>query len=185
MKNQHASLVAVALIILQLVSENAIAAENGKPPGKAAPQSSAPAMLSVSQDGLAAASERIRQTGLQIKADIQEVREARLKRAALEAKQEAERKKEAERARQQATNDAAQFAIVKDKQHQALETAQAQARREAAEQEQKAELERQVALAAQRAKEEEAAKVLEAREKAAIALKKARESSAPRFAEGL
>ena len=76
---------------------------------------------SVSEDAMESAGERIRQTGAQLQADIKKAR-ARLE--AEQAKAEANRKREAERARQQAIQEA--------KQRQAQEAAQARARQEAA-----------------------------------------------------
>lgn len=160
------------------------------------------AQASMSDEELAKVSERIRQTGAQMRADIKEAR------ARLEA-QEAERKREEERTRQQAIKEA--------KQRQAQEAAQARARQEAAAREQAerlkqqqaektAEREKQLALLSQPTKEQKAAEALRkaresagvkafaeedqaakqqaAREKAAEALRKARESTGLRaFAE--
>ncbi len=120
----------------------------------------------VSQDALDAASERIRQTGAQLKADIEAMREARRKRAALEERQEAERKREAELARLQAQRDAEKLAAAKEaKQRQAMEAALAQARKEAEERAAKAERERLAAIEAQRALEEKLAKEVAAKQK--------------------
>jgi hypothetical protein len=152
MKTLTRSLVAiVALISLLPIAESTFASDDQKP--------SAITSKELSHDALNAASERIRQTGQQIREDIAEARKARQQRLALEAKQEAERKKEAERAREQAQKDAEKLAAAKEaKQRQALEASQAQARQEAAERAAKAEQERQAALAAQRALEEKIAK---------------------------
>jgi hypothetical protein len=159
MKLQRTShLATVALIAWLSLSGNSIAA--GNETGDAAANAS-------SQEALDAASERIRQTGAQIKADIAAMRETRRQRAALEAKQEAERRKEAERAREQAQKDAAQLAAAKEaKQRQSIEAALAQARKEAEERAAKAERERQAAIDANRALEEKLAKELAAKEKA-------------------
>lgn len=70
-------------------------------------------------DSLSAVGERIRQTGMQLQADIKKARE-RLE--AEEAREAIERKREAERERQQAIKEA--------KQRQAQEAAQARARQE-------------------------------------------------------
>lgn len=175
----HPPHTAVAALLGLLPISGYILAENAAPPAPVVTSNS------VSADDLAAASERIRQTSMQIRAGIQEAREARIRRAAQEARLEAERKK-AERARAQARDEVAQSAALKEeKQRHALEAAQAQARREAAEREQKTTREHQAALAAQRASEEAAARTLEARERAAIELKKARAASGPKFAEDL
>ena len=157
MKTLTRSLVAiVALISLLPIAESTFASDDRKP--------SAITSKELSHDALNAASERIRQTGQQIREDIAEARKARQQRLALEAKQEAERKKEAERAREQAQKDAEKLAAAKEaKQRQALEAAQAQARQEAAERAAKAEQERRAALAAQRALEEKIAKEQAAR----------------------
>lgn len=157
MKTLTRSLVAiVALISLLPIAESTFASDDQKP--------SAITSKELSHDALNAASERIRQTGQQIREDIAEARKARQQRLALEAKQEAERKKEAERAREQAQKDAEKLAAAKEaKQRQALEAAQAQARQEAAERAAKAEQERRAALAAQRALEEKIAKEQAAR----------------------
>jgi hypothetical protein len=178
MKTHQVSLAAAAMMALFAAGGIAHAADKAKNSDKVA------LAHPVSEDSLAAASERIHQTSLQIKADMEAAREARKKRAALEARLEAERKKEAELARQQAKKDAEELASTKEaKQRQALEVAQTKARREAAEREKKAERERQLALAEQRAEEEEAAKILEAKQRAALALKEALASSGPSFAE--
>jgi len=178
MKTHQVPLAAAAMMALFAVGGNANAADKTKASDKVA------LAQPVSEDSLAAASERIHQTSLQIREDMQAAREARKKRAALEARQEAERKKEAELARQQAEKDAEQLASTKEaKQRQALEVAQTKARREAAGREKKAERDRQLALAEQRAEEEEAAKILEAKQRAALALKEALASSGPSFAE--
>ena len=95
---------AAALMVLFAAGGNANAADKGKTSDKVA------LAQPVSEDSLAAASERIHQTSLQIKADMEAAREARKKRAALEARLEAERKKEAELARQQAKKDAEELA---------------------------------------------------------------------------
>ena len=157
MKALTRSLVAiVALISLLPIAESTFASDDQKP--------SAITSKELSHDALNAASERIRQTGQQIREDIAEARKARQQRLALEAKQEAERKKESERAREQAQKDAEKLAAAKEaKQRQALEAAQAQARQEAAERAAKAEQERRAALAAQRALEEKIAKEQAAR----------------------
>jgi hypothetical protein len=146
----------VALMTMLPVCESSFASEDQN---KNEQKPSANTSKELSHDALNAASERIRQTGQQIREDIAEARKARQQRLALEAIQEAERKKEAERVREQAQKDAAQLAAAKEaKQRQALEAAQAQARREAAERAAKAEQERQAELAAQRALEEKIAK---------------------------
>jgi len=158
MKTLTRSLVAiVALMSLLPIAESTFASDDDQKP-------SAITSKELSQDALDAASERIRQTGQQIREDIAEARRARQQRLALEAKQETERKKEAERAREQAQKDAEKLAAAKEaKQRQALEAAQAQARQEAAERAAKAEQERRAALAAQRALEEKIAKEQAAR----------------------
>jgi ATPase subunit of ABC transporter with duplicated ATPase domains len=158
MKFQRTShLAAAALIAWLSLSGNSIAAASET--GGAAANAS-------SQDALDAASERIRQTGAQIKADIAAMREARRQRAALEARQEAERRKEAERAREQSQKDAAQLAAAKEaKQRQSIEAQLAQARREAEERAAKAERERLAAIQAQRALEEKLAKEVAAKQK--------------------
>lgn len=169
MKIHHSSLIgAVVLMALLSVCENADAAENGPAPTKVAQKPAVAETELASPDAMSAAGERIRQTGAQIRADIQEMREVRRQRAALEAKQQAERKKEAERARQQAKKDAEQLAAAKEaKQRQALEAAQARARQEAADRAAKAERERKLALDAQRALEEKLAKEQAAKAQAA------------------
>jgi hypothetical protein len=154
----HASRVAVVTLI-SLLPVGAHSAETGRNHAK----SENPV---VSADDLAAASERIRQTGAQMQTDL---RVARARLEAKKAQQEAERKREAELARQRA---AEQAAIKEAKRQQALEDAQAQARKEAALKAAQAERERQIALAMKRVKDEQAA-----REKAAIALKEARKSA--------
>jgi hypothetical protein len=178
MRTHQVPLAAAALMALFATGGIAHAADKGKASDEVA------LAQPVSEDSLAAASERIHQTSLQIKADMEAAREARKKRAALEARQQVERKKEAELAREQAKKDAEELAAAKEaKQRQALEAVQAKARQDAAEREKKAERERQTALAEQRAEEEEAAKILEAKQRAALALKEAMASSGPRFAE--
>lgn len=111
----------------------------------------------MSDDGLKAAGERIRQTGQQMQKDIQEKLERlRKERAALVARQAAERKQEAERAAQQAEKDRAALAAAKEaRQREALLAAQEKARREAAER--AAELERAHQAEMKSKEEEEAA----------------------------
>ena len=72
-------------------------------------------------DSLSAAGERIRQTGVQLQADIKKARE---RLDAEEAREAIERKREAERERER------QQAIKAEKQRQAQESAQARARQE-------------------------------------------------------
>jgi hypothetical protein len=107
--------------------------------------------VAVDEMDLEAVGERIRQTGVQMQADL---RKARARLEAHKAQQAAERRREAELARQQAIKDEAE---------------RERKQREAAQK--KAEPARQAALAAQRAKEEKAAK-----ERAAKALKEALQS---------
>lgn len=119
---------------------------------------------------LEAVSERIRETGAQMRADLKKAR-ARLE--AQKARQESERKREAEQARQQAVKDAAAQAAIRDnKQRQVVETP---ARREAG---QRTQVSSQVTSPAQRAKDEK-----EARERAAKALMEARQSAGPKAME--
>lgn len=114
----------------------------------------------LSDKELKAAGERIRQTGQNIQADIQQAqRKARAERAVLEARQAAERKQEAERARQRAAQDAAELAAAKEvRQRQALVAAQAKARKDAEERAAKAESERLAAIKAQREREDKLAR---------------------------
>lgn len=155
MKTNCKSQAAVPLLAIALLAGgNAWAAENTE------------AHDPLSDNELKATSERIRQTGQKIQADIQQaLRKARAERAVLEAKQAAERKQEAARARQRAAQDAAELAAAKEaRQRQALEAAQAKARKEAEERAAKAESERLAAIKAQReledklAREQQAAK---------------------------
>lgn len=115
---------------------------------------------------LESASERIRQTGAEIRETL---KEARARHQAKKAAEEAERKREAERAR------AEQAAIREAQKRQAQEAAEAQARRETALKAEQAARERQAALDAQRQKEAQLA-----RERAARALADARASVGPR-----
>jgi NADH dehydrogenase [ubiquinone] 1 alpha subcomplex assembly factor 7 len=114
----------------------------------------------LSDKALKAAGERIRQTGQDLQADIQQaLRKARAERVALEARQAAERKKEEQRARQRAAQDAAELAAAKEaRQRQALAVAQAKARKEAEERAAKAESERLAAIKAQRELEDKLAR---------------------------
>jgi membrane protein involved in colicin uptake len=124
---------------------------------------------------LAAASERMRQTSMKIREDIEKMRESRNR---LEAAQEAERKQAAEQAQQKAIDDAAELSSAKgDKQRQSLEAAQTQSRKEAAAKAEQAERERQAALAAQKAKEEQVAQA-ERERQAALTAQRAKEEAA-------
>lgn len=127
---------------------------------------------SMSADDLASASERIRQTGAQLQADI---KQARARHEAQQAKQDAERKREAELARLQATQET--------NHRQAQEAAQARAHQEAAAKAERAEREkqklaekvereRQLALAAQ----DKIAQRQAAKQRAVEALREARAS---------
>jgi hypothetical protein len=148
MKPQLATrLAAVTLIIILPICEHSAEAKGGKATSETA---------SVSADDLNSVSERIRQTGAQLQADI---KKARARLDAQQAKEEAERKREAEQARQ--------LAIKEEKQKQAQEVAQVRAR-----QEELARIEK-----AERQKEEQAAERLAAKERAAAALSEARASA--------
>ena len=204
MNTPHASLFA-ALTLLALLSacdkspptaHSGAAARNGAEQPKVAaiePNPATPETPANDSNDLAAASERMRQTSMKIRADIEKMRESRSR---MEATQEAERRQEAEQASQKAINDAAELAPAKGgKQHQAKGTAaraeQAEREHQAAlaaqrakeEQTAQAERERQAALTAQRAKEEEAAKRLAAKARAAEALKAALQSAGPKAYE--
>jgi len=123
------------------------------------------AYASEADDSLAAAGERIRQTGVQLQADIKKARE-RLE--AQEAREAIERKREAERERQQA--------IMEEKQRHAQEVAQARARREeAARAEQAERLRQQQAEKAEREKQLQAEKAEQ--EKKLLAEKALRDKS--------
>ncbi|MDP2265394.1 MAG: hypothetical protein Q8J70_02465 [Thiobacillus sp.] len=116
-------------------------------------------------DSLAAAGERIRQTGAQLQADIKKARE-RLE--AQEAREAIERKRAAERERQQA--------ITEEKQRHAQEVAQVRARREeAARAEQAERLRQQQAEKAEREQQLQAEKA--EREKKLLAEKALRDKS--------
>jgi len=122
-------------------------------------------------------SERIRQTGEQMRADLKKAR------ARFEA-QEIERKEAAERARLQAIKDNEQRQVQKAAQaRQQQLVAQAQADRDRQEAEQaklQAERKKQMVLASQTSKESQTAELLARKEKAAEALKKMRASSEPK-----
>ena len=122
-------------------------------------------------------SERIRQTGDQMRADLKKAR------ARFEA-QEIERKEAAGRARLQAIKDNEQRQVHKATQaHQQQLAAQAQADRDRQEAEQaklQAERKKQMVLATQNSKEAQAAELQARKAKAAEALKKMRASSEPK-----
>lgn len=118
-------------------------------------------------------SERIRQTGEQMRADLKKAR------ARFEA-QEIERKQAAERARLQAIKDNEQRQAQKAAQaRQQQLAAQAQAERARQEAEQ-ADRKKQLAMATQTSKEAQAAELQARKQKAAEALKKMRASSEPK-----
>lgn len=154
------------LVALPLSISTALAAD------KAATQKAA--MSATDVDNV---SERIRQTGEEMRADLKKAR------ARFEA-QEIERKQAAERARLQAIKDneqrQAQKAAQARQQHLA---AKAQAERDRQEAEQiklQAERKKQMVLAAQTSKESQAGDLQARKEKAAEALKKMRASSEPK-----
>ncbi len=91
-----------------------------------------PPMNGLTGEDLKAASERIRETGLQMQKDIQErLQKIRRERIALADKQALERRQEAEREQRQAEIDKAALAATKEaKQREALAAAQDKARRE-------------------------------------------------------
>jgi len=122
-------------------------------------------------------SERIRNTGDQVRADLKKAR------ARFEA-QEAARKVEAERAHQQAINDAAQRKAQQAAEaHERQVAAQAQAERvrleaeQAKQQAERTERKKQLILAAQDSKESQATSLQARKQMAAEALKKARAST--------
>lgn len=139
---------------------------------KATPQK--PALTANDVDNI---SERIRQTGEQMRADLKKAR------ARFEA-QEIERKEAAERARLQAIKDNEQRQAQKAAQaRQQQVAAQAQAVRDRQEAEQaklQAERKKQMVLAAQTSKEPQVGELQARKEKAAEALKKMRASSEPK-----
>lgn len=147
MNPHRASRVAAAMLISLLPWATPVGAESNKPTDTPA--------VAVDEMDLEAVGERIRQTGVQMQADL---RKARARLEAHKAQQAAERRREAELARQQAIKDEAERAAIRERKQR--EAAQKQA-----------EPARQAALAAQRAKEEKAA-----RERAAKALKEALQS---------
>jgi len=157
MKHDYMSLMAVSSLMIFLSGcENPTVLESGKTESKAAPVPATTVTTPVDGMAMEAVAERMRQTSMDMQADI---RQARTHREMLETQHEAERKNEAERVRQQAVRDAAQLAALKSsKERQALEAAQAHARQEVAERAAKAERERQAALEAQRALERNSAK---------------------------
>ena len=122
-------------------------------------------------------SERIRQTGEEMRADLKKAR------ARFEA-QEVERKQAAERARVQAIKDNEQRQAqkaVQARQQQLAAKAQADRDRQEAEQiKLQAERKKQMVLAAQTSKESQASDLHVRKEKAAEALKKMRASSEPK-----
>lgn len=98
----------------------------------AAALSQSPQMNGVTGEDLKAASERIRETGLQMQKDIQErLQKIRRERIALANRQTLERRQEAEHEQRQAEIDKAALAATREtKQREALAAAQEKARRE-------------------------------------------------------
>lgn len=131
----------------------------------------------MTSDDMAAISDRIRQTGAQMQADLKKAR-ARLEADKL--RQEAERKEQI------------RLAAIREEQQQAREAAQAKARQEAAQRADAAERKRQEAAAKQAervaelaaartpTKAELAAREAEGRRRAAEALRQMRESAGPK-----
>lgn len=122
-------------------------------------------------------SERIRQTGEQMRADLKKAR------ARFEA-QEVERKQAAERARLQAIKDneqrQAQKAAQARQQQLAAQTKVDRERQEAEQAKLQAERKKQMVMAVQTSKEAQAAELQARKQKAAEALKKMRASSDPK-----
>ena len=128
-----------------------------------------PSNAALSASDLEKISERMRQTGEQMRLDVKKAR------ARFEA-QEVARQREAERVRQQAIKDNALRQAQKSAQARERQLAAQAERQEAEQAKQQAERKRQAMLVAQATKDDQAEQLLARKEKAAEALRKARAS---------